>query len=122
MEGQDEVLLALLDMSKRILAELELLTSSIKATALIRFQREFLGTVQRQNMYQAINGENDSQGISQTTNAPLRTVQSFIKELVENDLVDYDKRGKALILRKAISKISTYYLRKDIEMAGQVNE
>ena len=122
MEDQNEILNALLEICKKILGELELLTSTSKANSLIRFQRDFLGTDQRRNMYQALNGEYDSQGISNATNVPLRTVQAFIKELVENDLVDYDKRGKALILRKAVSKISTYYARKDLEMVGQTNE
>lgn len=114
MEDQNNALIAL---AERILSELELLTSTIKATALVKFQSD-LGTDPRRSIYQAIDGEKDSQALADSVGCSLRTVQLLIKELQEKDLIDVSKRSNSFIPCKSISKIATYYARLDIINAG----
>lgn len=103
---------------EQILAELQLLTSSIKATALVRFQNEFLSTEQQRKVYDAIDGERDSQSIADDTGIALRSIQRLIKDLQEKDLVDFYKRGKSIIPIKSTAKIATYYAKLDITAIG----
>lgn len=108
--------------ARDILSEVELLTSATKAAALVRFQSEFLNTEQRRKIYEAIDGDKDSQAIADEANASLRAVQLLIKELTEKDLVDIEKRGRFLIPRKAAAKVATYYARQDIIDAGGMSD
>ena len=105
-------------LGKQILAELQLLTSSIKANALVRFQNEFLATEQQRKIYDAFDGERDSQAIANDTGIVLRSIQRLIKDLQEKDLIDFAKRSKAIIPIKSTAKIATYYAKLDITATG----
>lgn len=115
---QDNDLNVLVSLASRILSELELLTSGTKAAALDRFQSDFLVTEQQRKIYEAIDGERDSQAIADVTGASLRAVQLLIKDLTEKDLIDVTKNARSKIPSKATAKIATYYARLDIESAG----
>lgn len=108
----------LITLTKRILNELELLTSSVKAATLIRFQNDFLVTEQQRKIYEAINGERDSQAIADVTGASIRAVQLLIKELAEKDLISVVKKSRSFIPIKDTEKITTYYAKLDIKNAG----
>ena len=56
MESNNDISV-LISISRSILSELELLTSSIKASALVRFQNEFLITDLQRKIYSEIDGE-----------------------------------------------------------------
>ena len=105
-------------LSEQILAELQLLTSSTKAAALMRFQNDILITEQQRKIYNAIDGEQDSQTLATTTGASLRAVQLLIKELQEKDLIDVTRKSKSNIPMKSTAKIATYYARMDISNTG----
>jgi hypothetical protein len=105
-------------LTERILSELELLTSSIKAQALIRFQSDFLNTNQKRGIYETVDGEKDSQALANANGCSLRAAQLLIKELQDNDLIIIQKQGNANIPAKSTSKIATYYARLDIINAG----
>lgn len=115
---QNNDLNVLVSLASRILSELELLTSGTKAAALDRFQSDFLVTEQQRKIYEAIDGERDSQAIADVTGASLRAVQLLIKDLTEKDLIDVTKNARSKIPSKATAKIATYYARLDIESAG----
>lgn len=104
---------------QKILSELELLTASTKANAIIRFQQQFLTSNQQRNIYAAFDGERDAQAIADETSAALRSVQLLISDLQKNDLIDVVKRGHSSIPQKSIAKIATYYARLDISSAGR---
>lgn len=104
----------LISISRNILSELELLTSSIKASALARFQKEFLITGMQKKIYAEFDGEKDSQTIADVVGSSLRAVQLLIKDLAEKDLIDVQKRGHAIIPYKNYSKIAIYYAHQDI--------
>lgn len=120
-ENNTFVLNELILLGKQILTELQLLTSSTKATALIRFQQEFLTTNQQRLIFDAFDGERSSQAIAEDTGISLRSVQQLIKDLQDRDLIDFEKRGKAVIPIKSPSKVATYFAAKDIENGGQEN-
>ena len=106
-----------------ILSELKLLTSSIKASALVRFQNEFLITDLQRKIYSEIDGEKDSQAIADVTGASLRAVQLLIKDLTKKDLINVQKRGRSIIPDKATAKIAIYYAKQDIlNGGGNLNE
>ena len=122
MEEKNTVDLSeLILLGKQILAELQLLTSSTKAAALIRFQREFLATDQQRLIFESFDGERDSQAIAGDTGINLRSIQRLIRDLQEKDLIDFEKRGKAIIPIKSAAKVATYYAAKDIDDGGQEN-
>lgn len=108
-------------LGEQILAELQLLTAPTKAAALIRFQQEFLVTDQQRLIFNAFDGERDSHEIAGDTGIPLRSIQRLIKDLQEKDLIDFQKRGKAIIPKKSAAKVATYYAAKDIVNGGQEN-
>lgn len=118
MENKNGSEKSLIALAERILSELELLTSTTKAAALVRFQKDILGTDQKRSIYDAIDGEKDSQALADAAGCSLRTVQLLIKELQEKDLIDVSKRSRSIIPCKAISKIATYYAKLDIVNAG----
>lgn len=105
-------------LGKQILTELQLLTLATKVTALERFQGDFLTTDQQRKIYDAIDGEKDSQAIADATGAALRSVQVLIKDLQERDLIEVTKKSKANIPSKSIAKIATYYAKLDIANNG----
>lgn len=120
---QNNDLNVLISLASRILSELELLTSGTKATALNRFQSDFLATEQQRKIYEAIDGEKDSQAIADATGASLRAVQLLIKDLTEKDLINVTKNARSKIPSKATAKLATYYARLDIEsVGGKINE
>jgi hypothetical protein len=102
----------------KILSELQLLTSGTKASALVRFQADFLNTEQQKKIYEAIDGEKDTKKIAETTGASIRYVQLYIKALAEKDLIDSEKKANSNIPKKAIAKIATYYAAQDINISG----
>jgi len=104
---------------QKILSELELLTASTKASAIIRFQQQYLTSDQQRNIYKAFDGERDAQAIADETKASLRSVQLLISDLQRNDLIDIVKRGHSSIPQKSIAKIATYYALLDISTAGR---
>ena len=104
----------LISISRNILSELELLTSSIKASALARFQKEFLLTSMQKKIYAEFDGVKDSETIADVVGSSLRAVQLLIKDLAEKDLIDVQKRGHAIIPYKNYSKIAIYYAHQDI--------
>ena len=108
----------LISLTNRILVELELLTSSTKAAALTRFQNDFLTTELQRKIYDAIDGEKDSQAIADATNASLRAVQLLIRDLQEKDLIEIVKKSRSNIPSKSTAKIATYYAKMDIINAG----
>ena len=108
----------LISISSNILSELELLTSSIKASASARFQNEFLLTDLQRKIYSEIDGEKDSQAIADAAGASLRAVQLLIKDLSNKNLINIQKRGHAIIPHKSISKIARYYAQQDIHNNG----
>ena len=111
-------ILNLISISREILSELQLLTSTIKANALNKFQREYLVTEQQRKIYEAIDGDRDYQAIADATGASLRYVQLLGKGLIEKDLVDYERKGRSIILYKSTAKIATYYARQEIQNGG----
>lgn len=117
MEQSNDIA-TLISLARSILSELELLTSATKATALIRFQSDFLLTYLQRRIYAEIDGEKDSQALADAAGASLRAVQLLIKDLTEKDLINIEKRGRATIPSKAVGKIATYYARQDIIKAG----
>ncbi len=120
---QNNDLSVLVLLASHILSELELLTSGTKAIAINRFQSDFLATEQQRKIYEAIDGERDSQVIADVTGASLRSVQILIKDLTEKDLINVVKNARSKIPNKATAKIATYYARLDIESAGgKINE
>ena len=115
---QNNDLSILISISRNILSELELLTSSIKASASVRFQNEFLITDMQRKIYAEIDGENDSQAIADAAGASFRAVQLLIKDLTEKDLINVQKRGRSIIPGKATTKIAIYYAKQDILNGG----
>jgi len=109
----------LLCIGRQILAELQLITVSTKVAALVRFKQEFLTTSQQRLIFDAFDGERSSQDIAEDTGISLRSVQQLIKDLQDQDLIDFRKRGKAVIPIKSFSKVATYFATKDIENGGQ---
>ena len=102
----------------KILSELELLTSATKASALIKFQSEFLITDQQRKIYEAIDGDKDSQALAVASGASVRSVQTLIKSLLEKDLIDVERKGHSVIPIKSTSKIATYYAKQSILNVG----
>lgn len=92
-----------------ILDELKILTSGIKAKSLKNFYDDFLTTEQKIAIYEAIDGVQDSKGISIKANCSDRYVQVFLKDLVEKDLIDTTKQGNSIIPIKNANKIALYY-------------
>lgn len=117
MEQTNE-LSTLIQICRSILSELELLTSATKASSLNRFQNEFLVTDLQRKIYEAIDGERDSQAIADVTGASVRAVQLLIKDLNDKDLISVERKGRSTIPSKETSKIASYYAKVDIMSAG----
>lgn len=102
------------ELLEKILEELSLISSSIKAEALNNFYMDFLSSDNRRKMYELFNGEKDAKIIAEIVGCTPRAVNIFIQELIEKDLVSYHKDGKAIIPEKSVSKIATYYSNKKL--------
>lgn len=105
---QDELL-------AQILEELQLLTVKTKAEAWVRFQKDFLGSPLRKQMYAAFDGVRTLPQISADIRCKVNTLQVFAQDLVDKDLVDYSLKGNAKIIRKSPVKICLYYAKKEME-------
>lgn len=97
-----------------LLEETKLLTVQTKAEALKKFSNEFLTSDLRRQMYEALDGERTLQQISSDTGCKINTLQIFVQQLVDKDLVDFDTRGNARIISKSLSKIAVYYANKQL--------
>ena len=97
-----------------ILQEISLLTVQTKASAIKRFNAEYLTTDVRKRAYEKFDGEKTLKEISDELGCNLRTLQIFGASLVENNLVDFIKQGNSKILSKNISKIAVYYAQKEL--------
>ncbi len=99
---------------KELLEETKLLTVQTKAEALKKFSDDFLTSDLRKQMYDALDGVRTPQQISSDIGCKQNTLQIFIQQLVDKDLVDFDTRGNARIIRKSLSKIAVYYVNKQL--------
>lgn len=111
MENTDNICSLL----QELLDELRLLTVQSKAMAMERFQKEFLTSDLRSQMYTAFDGIRTLTEISKDINCKINTLQIFAQTLVENDLVDFQIKGNSRIIKKSISKVAIYYANKDLE-------
>lgn len=98
-----------------LLEEVKLLTTQTKSQALIRFNKEFLNSNLRKQMYESFDGERTLLQISSDLGCKLNTLQVFVQLLTDNDLVDYHTKGNARIISKSLSKIAIYYAKKSLE-------
>ena len=103
------------ELLKAILDEMSLLTVQIKFEAQQAFQKEFLTTQARRDIYGKIDGKRDTSELSKETGASLRSVQHFIKELEEHDLIEIKRDGRRRIPEKAIHKIAFFYGKKQLD-------
>lgn len=99
---------------KDLLEETKLLTVQTKAEALKKFSGDFLTSDLRRQMYEAFDGEKTLQQISNDLRCKINTLQVFAQQLVDKDLVDFETKGNARIIRKSLSKIAVYYANKEL--------
>jgi len=97
-----------------LLEETKLLTVQVKAEAIKKFNNEFLTSDLRKQMYAAFDGERTLPQISNDLGCKQNTLQVFAQQLMDKDLINYETKGKARILRKSISKIAVYYANKEL--------
>ena len=105
-------------MLKNLLEEVQLLTIEAKVGALQKFNNEFLSSDLRRRMYEAFDGERTLPQISDDIECKLNTLQIFAQQLVDKDLVDYEYRGNARIIKKSLAKIALYYAAKELSDAN----
>lgn len=99
---------------KSILDEIRLLTVQTKADAIRRFHSEFLTSDMRKKAYEKFDGTKTLKEISEEINCKLNSLQVFVSNLVEKDLVDVTKQGNSQLVSKSISKIAVYYANNDL--------
>lgn len=99
---------------KELLEEMKLLTVRAKVEALKKFNEDFLTSDLRRQMYEAFDGEKTLPQISNDLNCKLNTLQVFAQQLVDKDLVDFETKGNARIIRKSLSKIAVYYANQEL--------
>lgn len=99
---------------KAILEETKLLTVQTKAEALKKFNSEFLTSDLRRQMYEALDGERTLPQISNDIACKLNTLQIFVQQLVDKDLVEFETQKNARIIHKSLSKIAVYYANKEL--------
>ena len=97
-----------------LLEEIRLLTIPVKASALQKFKNEFLSSDLRREMYEAFDGERTLPQISGDIGCKLNTIQIFAQQLVDKELVDYEYKGNARIIKKSPAKIALYYATKEL--------
>ena len=103
---------------KDLLEEVKLLTIQAKIDALQKFSNEFLSSDLRRKMYEAFDGERTLPQISDDIGCKLNTLQIFAQQLADKDLVDYEYRGNARIIKKSPAKIALYYATKELSDAN----
>lgn len=103
-----------------LLQEVRLLTVSVKADALNRFEKDFLTTDMRKKAYESFDGEKTLQEISNEIGWKVNSLQVFAQQLVEKDLVNVEMKGKFKIISKSISKIAIFYAIKKLN--GELND
>ena len=101
-----------------ILRELRLLTIGMKSEALLNFRKDFLITKQREIIYDSIDGVNDLKDIARKACCSDRSVQLFIKELFEKDLINTSKQSNRTIPEQSIDKIAFYYANYYMKKGG----
>ena len=99
---------------KELLEETKLLTVQTKVVALKKFNDDFLTSDLRRKMYKSFDGEKTLPEISSDLDCKLNTLQVFAQQLIDNDLVDFETKGKARIINKSLSKITVYYANKEL--------
>jgi len=99
---------------KELLEETKLLTVRTKAEALTKFTDDFLTSSLRKQMYESFDGCRTLPQISEDLGCKVNTLQIFAQQLMDKDLVDFEARGKARILRKSLSKIAIYYANREL--------
>ena len=97
-----------------LLEETKLLTVQVKAEAVKKFNDEFLTSALRRQMYEAFDGERTLPQISNDLGCKINTLQIFVQQLMDKDLVGFETKGKARVVSKSISKIAIYYANKDL--------
>lgn len=105
----------------QILEEIKLLTVKTKADSAQEFNKEYLNSDLRKQMYNAFDGERTLSEISADIGCKINTLQIFAQSLIEKDLVDFETKGNSRIINKSASKIAIYYANKKLEEAQNVN-
>ena len=103
------------ELLEAILQELTLLTVSTKATALQRFNKEFLISDMRRKAYELFDGTKTLKEISEQIGEKQNSVQIFAQQLVAKDLLVVTKQGNNKMYAKSISKIAVYYAAQDLK-------
>ena len=103
------------ELLEAILQELTLLTVSTKATALQRFNKEFLISEMRRKAYELFDGTKTLKEISEQIGEKQNSVQIFAQQLVAKDLLAVTKQGNNKMYSKSITKIAVYYAAQDLK-------
>ena len=103
------------ELLEAILQELTLLTVSTKATALQRFNKEFLISEMRRKAYELFDGTKTLKEISEHIGEKQNSVQIFAQQLVAKDLLAVTKQGNNKMYSKSITKIAVYYAAQDLK-------
>ena len=103
------------ELLEAILQELTLLTVSTKATALQRFNKEFLISDMRRKAYELFDGTKTLKEISEQIGEKQNSVQIFAQQLVAKDLLAVTKQGNNKLYAKSIAKIAVYYAAQDLK-------
>ncbi|MFT4104725.1 MAG: hypothetical protein QM657_03110 [Lacrimispora sp.] len=110
-----------IELLEEILEEIQLLSVSIKSDALQKFNKEFITSDLKQEMYNSFDGMRTLQQISEDIKCKINTLQIFAQQLIERNLVDFTVQGKSRILKKSTSKIALYYTNKSLEDGGGIS-
>ena len=94
---------------KELLEETKLLTVQAKAEAIRKINGEFLTSDLRRQMYEALDGSRTLPQISNDISCKINTLQIFVQQLADKDLVDFDIRGNARIVNKYYTNKATIY-------------
>ncbi len=73
-----------------------------------------MSTEQRRKAYEKFDGTKTLKEISDECNINLHSLQVFVAQLIEKDLVEVSKQGNNKIISKSISKIAVYYATQDL--------
>jgi hypothetical protein len=68
----------------------------------------------RRRTYESFDGSRTLQQISSDTGCKLNTLQIFVQQLVDKDLVEFEIKGNAPIINKSLSKIEVYYVKNEL--------
>jgi len=98
---------------QELVDEIKILTAKQKTEAFKMFSEEFLNSDLRKKMYKALDGERTLQQISDDIGCKINSLQVFGQLLIDEDLVDFETRGKSRIINKSLTKIAIYYSNKE---------